>query len=52
MRGRFAATTWGRHLSVLSLFCRWAMAEGHAEAEPFTYRTARALFAGKAGKYG
>jgi integrase len=43
---RFAATTWGRHMSVLSLFYRWAMDEGHAQAEPFTYRTARALFAG------
>jgi site-specific recombinase XerD len=43
---RFAATTWGRHMSVLSLFYRWAMDEGHAQAEPFTYRTAKALFAG------
>jgi integrase len=43
---RFAATTWGRHMSVLSLFCRWAMEEGHAQAEPFTYRMAGALFAG------
>ncbi len=43
---RFAATTWGRHVSVLSLFYRWAMEEGHAEAEPFPYRTARALSAG------
>ena len=43
---RFAATTWGRHMSVLSLFYRWAMDEGHAQAEPFTYRMARALFAG------
>jgi hypothetical protein len=43
---RFAATTWGQHRSILSLFYRWAMEEGHAEAEPFTYRTARALFAG------
>ena len=33
-------------MSILSLFYRWAIAEGHAEAEPFTYRTARALFAG------
>ena len=37
---RFAATTWGRHMSVLSLFYRWAIDEGHAQAEPFTYRTA------------
>ena len=43
---RFAATTWGRHMSVLSLFYRWAMDEGYARAEPFTYRMARALFAG------
>jgi site-specific recombinase XerD len=43
---RFAATTWGQHMSVLSLFYRWAIAEGHASAEPFTYRTVRALFAG------
>ena len=45
-RQRFSATTWGRHMSILSLFYRWAMDEGHAQAEPFTYRTARALFAG------
>jgi site-specific recombinase XerD len=43
---RFAASTWGQHVSVLALFYRWALAEGHAQAEPFTYRTARALFAG------
>jgi len=47
---RFAATTWGRHMSILSLFYRWAMAEGHAEAEPFSYRAARALFAGTGGQ--
>lgn len=43
---RFAATTWGQHMSVLSLFYRWAIAEDLAAAEPFSYRTARALFAG------
>jgi site-specific recombinase XerD len=43
---RFAAATWGRHVSVLSLFYRWALEEGYAQAEPFTYRLARALFAG------
>ncbi len=46
VKARFAATTWGQHMSVLSLFYRWAMAEGYASAEPFTYRSARALFAG------
>src|SRR5712692_7950040 len=43
---RLAASTWSQHMSVLSLFYRWALAEGYAGAEPFTYRTARALFDG------
>ncbi|MEV8102754.1 site-specific integrase [Streptomyces sp. NPDC088135] len=43
---RFAATTWGQHMSILALFYRWAMTEDYAPAEPFTYRSARALFAG------
>jgi integrase len=43
---RYAASTWGQRMSVLSLFYRWAIENGHGEAEPFTYRTARALFAG------
>lgn len=46
VKARFAATTWGQHMSILSLFYRWAIAEGYALAEPFTYRSARALFAG------
>jgi integrase len=45
-RARFAATTWAQHVSILSLFYRWALDEGVAEAEPFTYRSARAIFAG------
>ncbi|WP_433678751.1 tyrosine-type recombinase/integrase [Nocardia sp. CA-119907] len=43
---RLAASTWGQHMSILSLFYRWALEEGLAQAEPFTYRTARALFHG------
>lgn len=46
IRARFAATTWSQHVSILSLFYRWALDEGYAQAEPFTYRSARALFAG------
>ncbi|MEU0214902.1 site-specific integrase [Streptomyces sp. NPDC006265] len=46
LKARFAATTWGQHMSILSLFYRWAINEGYATAEPFTYRSARALFAG------
>jgi hypothetical protein len=45
VKGRFAATTWGQHRSILSLFYRWAIDEEYASAEPFTYRSARALFA-------
>ena len=33
-------------MSVLSLFYGRALAEDYAQAEPFTYRMARALFAG------
>jgi site-specific recombinase XerD len=43
---RLAASTWGQHMSILSLFYRWALEEGLAQTEPFTYRTARALFHG------
>jgi integrase len=43
---RFGATTWNRHMSVLSSFCRWALAEGHAGAVPFSYAQAQARFAG------
>lgn len=46
LKARFAATTWGQHMSILSLFYRWAINEEYATAEPFTYRAARALFAG------
>ncbi|MER6465741.1 site-specific integrase [Streptomyces sp. NPDC001228] len=46
LKARFVATTWGQHMSILSLFYRWAINEGYATAEPFTYRSARALFAG------
>lgn len=42
---RLAATTWNQHVSVLALFYRWAVAEGHAQAEPFTYRQATLFFA-------
>ncbi|MGH3120048.1 MAG: tyrosine-type recombinase/integrase [Mycobacterium sp.] len=43
---RFSATTWNRHVNVLASFYRWAIAEGDAQAQPFSYRTGRAVFAG------
>ena len=46
---RFAAVTWNRHMSVLSSFYRWAEAEGHAGAVPFSYAQAQARFAGSGG---
>jgi integrase len=46
LEARFAASTWSQAMSILSLFYRWAMAEGYAPAEPFTYGTARAMFDG------
>nr|WP_243723411.1 site-specific integrase [Actinomadura sp. 7K507] len=44
---RFAASTWAQHVSVLGSFYRWAVAEGHAAAEPFTYRQARGVYGGE-----
>lgn len=41
---RLEATTWNQHISVLGAFYRWACAEGHAQGEPFTYRTAVTAF--------
>ncbi|MGH3183428.1 MAG: tyrosine-type recombinase/integrase, partial [Streptosporangiaceae bacterium] len=42
---RLAASTWNQHVSVLGSFYRWAVAEGQAQAEPFTYRAARGMHA-------
>ena len=41
---RLGASTWAQHVSILSGFYRWAVAEGHAAAEPFTYRQARGIY--------
>ncbi len=41
---RFEVTTWDRHVSVLAAFYRWAVAEGHARAEPFTYMQAKTIY--------
>jgi integrase len=41
---RFEVTTWDRHVSVLAVFYRWAVGEGHAEAQPLTYIQARTIY--------
>ena len=55
-QARFAATTWNRHVSVLSCFYQWAVAEGHAGAVPFSYAQAQVRYgdvtAGRAGEPG
>ena len=40
-QARFEATTWNQHMSVLSSFYQWAVAEGHAVAVPFSYTQAQ-----------
>jgi integrase len=45
LEARFEATTWNQHMSILGCFYRWAVAEGCARAEPFTYRSAAVMFA-------
>lgn len=44
LEARFEATTWNQHMSVLSGFYRWAVAEGYAVAEPFTYKQAQTSY--------
>jgi integrase len=44
---RFAASTWNRHISVLSCFYQWAVAEGHTPAVPFTYAQSHACYGGQ-----
>jgi integrase len=43
-QARFAATTWNQHVSVLSSFYQWAVAEGHAGAVPFSYAQAQVRY--------
>lgn len=44
LEDRFEVSTWNQHVSVLSSFYRWAIAEGYADAEPFTYKQACAVY--------
>ncbi|MET8411778.1 site-specific integrase [Streptomyces sp. NPDC005195] len=44
---RIEATTWNQHMSILSGFYRWAVAEGLASAEPFSYKQAQTFFGGQ-----
>jgi len=43
-QARFAATTWNRHVSILSCFYQWAVAEGHASGVPFSYAQAQVRY--------
>lgn len=40
LKVRLTPGSWNLHMSVLSGFYKWAMAEGYAAALPFTYRVA------------
>jgi integrase len=40
VKARFAPSTWNQHISILSVFYQWAVAEGLAGAVPFTYAQA------------
>ena len=44
VRVRLEASTWAQHVSVLAGFYRWAVAEEHAVAEPFSYRQATTAY--------
>ncbi|MET8454223.1 site-specific integrase [Streptomyces sp. NPDC005209] len=44
---RIEATTWNQHMSILSSFYRWAVAEGLASAEPFSCKQTQTFFGGQ-----
>ncbi|MCJ0869587.1 site-specific integrase [Streptomyces sp. AP-93] len=46
IKHRFAASTWNQNIGILAGFYKWAVGEGLAEAEPFTYRQGVSTFAG------
>ncbi|MGW1257158.1 site-specific integrase [Streptomyces sp. NPDC002513] len=50
LKVRLAASTWNQHVSILSGFYQWAVGEGYAVAEPFTYRQAQVVFEDVAGR--
>ena len=43
-QARFAAVTWNRHVSILSCFYQWAVAEGYASGVPFSYAQAQVRY--------
>jgi site-specific recombinase XerD len=51
LAARWQPSTWNLHTNVLGAFYRWATAEGHASAEPFTYATARRVAEGAVREY-
>jgi site-specific recombinase XerD len=51
LAARWEPSTWNLHTNVLGGFYRWAHAEGHAAAEPFTYATARRVAEGVVWEY-
>lgn len=48
IEARFDVATWDQHVSILAAFYKWATAEGHAQAEPFTFRQAKVAYGDKA----
>lgn len=47
VKHRFAASTWNQNIGILAGFYKWAVGEGFAEAEPFTYRQGVSAFNGQ-----
>ncbi|MFJ9839334.1 site-specific integrase, partial [Kitasatospora sp. NPDC101155] len=47
---RFEASTWNQNMGILGKLYRWAVAEGYADAEPFTYKQAIAYYGERAAE--
>ncbi|MEN8649468.1 site-specific integrase [Streptomyces sp. 21So2-11] len=44
IKHRFEASTWNQNVGILATLYRWAVNEGYADAEPFTYKQGTAYF--------
>ncbi|MEU1172102.1 site-specific integrase [Streptomyces microflavus] len=50
IKHRFEASTWNQSVGILATFYRWAVDEGYADAEPFTYKQGTAYFGEQASQ--
>jgi integrase len=50
LKHRFEASTWNQNVGILATLYKWAVGEGYAQAEPFTYKQGIAYFGEQASQ--